>query len=320
MGIMAGVGGLVGGLSGLFGSNANSVSPPPSAIPMADQVGAANSAFSNIGNFANTFGNLGQSTLPNAQNIFNSLYGNPFASMAQTGANTAAGMGTTAATNAFNTGGALTSAGTGLLPYATQIMNTAFDPQQSLYNSTLNQVQQQANAQNVASGVSTTPYGASVAGADIGNFNVNWQNQQLQRQALGAQAAGGLVNTGAGVANMGAGIQNTAPGQYATAAAMPYATSFGIGSNQNQALGQLLQNYGSAAGLDNTSIQNYLAFLQAGNASNQTANQQFQTLLNQNQLANNQNMMFGSSIGNALALLGKSNSTNSPFLGNLNFG
>jgi hypothetical protein len=155
------------------------------------------------------------------------------------------------------------------------------------------------------SGLASTPYGASVAGGAYGNFQNQWQNQQLGREAQAAGAAGGLVGQAGQAINTGTGIQNAAPGQYAQAAGMPYATAYGIGQGQQQAVSGLQGQYSGAAGLDNTANQNWLAYLGAGNAANQTQNQQFQTLLNQNQMQYQQNMGYGQALGGGLAALGR---------------
>jgi len=83
----------------------------------------------------------------------------------------------------------------GLIP---SVMSTAFDPQQALYNQLFTQQQQQGAAANAMSGVATTPYGASLSQQGNQNFDINWQNQQLARQAQGVQTAGNLANMGMG--------------------------------------------------------------------------------------------------------------------------
>lgn len=73
--------------------------------------------------------------------------------------------------------------------YANQILGTAFDPQQALYNQLQNQVSQQAQAADAAAGLGGSAYGASTVGNTLSNFDINWQNQQLARQAQGLSAA-----------------------------------------------------------------------------------------------------------------------------------
>jgi hypothetical protein len=79
-----------------------------------------------------------------------------------------------------------------LMQAGQSILNTGFDPQSALYNRTLQQVQDQQNAINARSGVQQTPYGAGITGDASRNFNIDWQNQQLQRQALAGPTAASL--------------------------------------------------------------------------------------------------------------------------------
>jgi hypothetical protein len=90
-----------------------------------------------------------------------------------------------------------------LAPFASPALQAGFDPQQALYQRTLQQVQDQTNAQNAMSGVASTPYGASLANQANSHFNIDWQNQQLQRQQMGAQTAEGLLGAGTNALNAG---------------------------------------------------------------------------------------------------------------------
>jgi hypothetical protein len=103
------------------------------------------------------------------------------------------------------------------------ILQAGMDPRGALYNRTLQQITDQQNAQNAMSGVGTSPYGAGVTGQAQRNFNIDWQNAQLQRQATADQVAQGLSGqqaaniTGAGNllsglttagSNLGLGVAN----------------------------------------------------------------------------------------------------------------
>src|SRR5258708_36165262 len=110
----------------------------------------------------------------------------------QQGAGVASGLGQNAAMGAYGAGGQLMGAGQQLLPWGQQIMNTGFDPQQALYHRTQQQTQDQTRAGLEARGLDSSPYGAGVEGQTMANFNIDWQNQQLQRHAAAAGAARGL--------------------------------------------------------------------------------------------------------------------------------
>src|SRR5215475_10158286 len=121
MGILSGIGGLVGGAMGLFGGGSgNQVPQGPAPWLMPNMAGAANNAFSGIQGLT-PFTNIATGALPQAQSTFSNLYNNPNAGGFLQGANIAGNMGTMAAGNAFNTGGAIANTGMGTFPIAGQI-------------------------------------------------------------------------------------------------------------------------------------------------------------------------------------------------------
>lgn len=275
----------------------------------------SNAAFTGIGNLSNTYSGLGGSVLPAAQQTASNLYNNPGAPLATNTSWESAMLGAPAALTGYNagagavgTGGNVTGAGLSLLPYATSIMDTAFDPQQALYGRTLQQVQDQSNVNNAMAGVATSPYGAGLTNQATSNFNIDWQNNLLNRMATGANAAGGLVGTGANVANTGTGItgtgvnmMNQAPTNLIQSAMIPYATYSDIGTGQNTALQQLLGLGTSGANLSNLPIQDLISLLGAQNQTNSVANQQGKLALNQQGQNFNQIGTLGSA---GLGLLG----------------
>jgi len=294
-----------GGIAGLFGAgNANNVQLPQ-MFQMPGMGQAAGGALSGIGGL----GQYNTSNIPQFQGITNSLVNNPYAGSYQQGANVAGPMGQNAAMGAYGLGGQLMGLGGNTLPaWAGSIFNTSMDPQQALYNRTLQQVQDQTRAGNAASGVGTTPYGAGIEAQQVRDFNIDWQNQQLQRQIAGGQAGAGMLQTGAGIAGQGAGLQAQAPGQYLGASAIPYGTFGQIGQGQLGALTGL-QGYGqSAAQIPQQQIADYFGYLGAGNQAGNVANQTAGLGLQQNQQAYNQYAQAGQGIG--AGLYGLSRGTN----------
>lgn len=86
-----------------------------------------------------------------------------------------------------------------------QILQQGFDPQSALFNRTQQQLIDQSNAINAMSGLSASPYGAGVTGQNLSNFDINWQNNLLNRMATAGSAAQGLYGQGlAGLAQGGA--------------------------------------------------------------------------------------------------------------------
>jgi hypothetical protein len=230
--------------------------------------------------------NPGLSTSPQYQALGGAIVNNP---ANQTGAN----MGMGAATNNFNTGGQTTGAGTSLYPYAQNIMQTAFDPQQQLYNQTLQQSQDQWRTSEAARGIEMSPYGAGLENKATSDFNINWQNNQLNREATGASAAGGLVGAGAGAATAGQGMQTPAGQQYAQASNAPMVTGM-------QALDQVTQQGNTAQQIPQQYIQDLMSYLGIGNQNYQIQGQEQQQAFNQN----NQTMQnLGSAAGFGLSFL-----------------
>jgi len=186
------------GLGGLANVAAN---PGGSVFPMA---GAA-------GNMANSIYNMGSNLAPVAGGAFGAApwfmnQGNAAAAQAQP---------------LFNQSGQAFGAGASILPYMNPVLASGFDPQNALYNRTAQQVQDQTRAAEAARGVATTPYGAGVEGQTMSNFNIDWQNQQLARQAQAAGAASGILGAGMGafgtggqLAGQGGNLMNTAGGLY----------------------------------------------------------------------------------------------------------
>ena len=161
--------------------------------------------------------NTAAQALPQAWNIGQGMISDPNAQFAQSGANAAAAMGIGAAGNMYNYGG--------------NILNTAMDPQMALYNQMQSQTTDAARANAAAAGLATSP--AGVAGVDWSNnnFNIAWQNAQLQRQIQGGQA--------------GTAMQAGASPLFYQSAMYPYQTSQGIGQ----------QNLGTLNTLGNMGIQ-----------------------------------------------------------------
>ena len=173
---------------------------------------------------------------------------------------------------------------------AGQVLNTGFDPQHDLYNRTAQQVGDRQNALNAMYGLGTSAAGAGLAGDVSRNFNVDWQNQQLQRQisALGAygteqgQVANNLtslLNTGTNnynsLTNSGVGNYNSlnagTANNFATlanagTAGMSAGTTAANQSidNYRQALTQASQNYQTLMG---GAVDNYGNLVNAANSA-----------------------------------------------------
>lgn len=303
MGMLAGGAALAGGIYGMTqGAPANNVQLPPTFnMPgMGQAAGGAMSGIGGLGQY-NPY-NIGQ-----AQQITQGMVNSPYAGQYQQGAGTAGNLGQLQALGQYGVGQGITSMGMNqLAPYAGQVMNTAFDPQQALYNRSLQQNQQQQGALNAQAGVGTTPYGAGLADQANTNFNIDWQNAQLQRQIGGLGAAGQAYGQAGSLAQLGQGMAAGAPGQYLQSAGLPYGVQQQIGGAQMGALGQLGQYGQQAARIPQMQIQDYLNYLGAGNQAGGVANQTAGLGLQQSQLAFNQNAAYANAAMGGLGRLGGS--------------
>ena len=206
--------------------------------------------------------NLAQEGNPYTQNIVN----NPYSGGYQAAAGAAAGLYGQLSPLASGASSALYGAGNQALGAGSAILQAGFDPQKQLYSQVQNQNSQQNLAQLANMGVAATPYGASVAGQENTNFNLDWQNNQLQREATAANAYGGLNQTAQN--DFSAGGQQ---GQLGAQAALmqgqlPWQTSNTINQSAIGALGQQQGLFGNAqAGAAN--------YLQSDFGASQTAYQ-----------------------------------------------
>ncbi len=257
-------------------------------------------------NLLGGIGNLGQynmygQNLGQAQGIAQGMVNDPNAASFQQGAGTASQMGMSAANNAYGAGGSLYGQANNLFGAGNALATTAFDPQQALYGRTQQQLQDQTRASQGARGISMSPYGAGLENQAMGNFNIDWQNNQLQRQLQGVQGMSSAYGQGAAMMGQGSSMQSGAASQYLSAAGMPYSVSQGIGQSQLGALNQLGQYGQSAAQIPQQQIadwQNYMGWgtSQMG-ANNQAEQNQFKNELAQEKQAYGENQNNWNNIG-----------------------
>ena len=297
-----------------FSQGGNPAPYQPSGQPAADT--SYQSLMQGLINPSLSFLNQGQpfpavQQYPEAQYLTNLVTNNPYFGEAQQAAGLGAQYGQAAGQQAYNTGmntfPFLAGNVTGLVPdlqslsrnimgqapgiadqtrapisalqsSGNQVLGTAFDPQQAMYNQMLQQTSDQQNAALAQAGLSGSPYAAGLQAQNLQNFGINWQNQQLARQAQGISAANQAFQ-GAG------GLNTAALGQLAAA--------LGAGAGGAQAVGGLEQTganiLGQGANLANMGAQ---GIYQAGQLPyqqlNQFANQGSNALANLVQLGNQQ--------------------------------
>lgn len=243
-GVAAAVGGSIAGslVSGAMspGTSGGSGGGPSYYIPTG--LGTADTTWqgllSNINNVYNTndLNQYGLSSLWSGVNA-NTQYGPAY----QNAAN-AAGQGYT------NAGTALTNLGN--LDLATQrqllgagqsVFNMGLDPQSALYDRTLNQLTQQTGATNSMYGLGSSAAGAGVQNQALSNFNIDWQNNQLQRALQGLQGYTGAATTAGQYGQAGANALTQAPQYTLAGGATPYTTAQTIAATP----GNLANTFGS---------------------------------------------------------------------------
>lgn len=121
------------------------------------------------------------------------------------------------------------------------VYNMGLDPQNALYNRTVQQLQDQTGATNSMYGLGSSAAGAGVANQALSNFNIDWHNNQLSRAAQGLQALSGAASTGGAYGQLGTAQATAVPGYSLQAGAVPYQTAQSIASTP----GQLANTYGS---------------------------------------------------------------------------
>ena len=213
------------------------------------------------------------------------------------------------------------------LGYANQVMQTAFDPQQALYNRTQQQVAQQGDASQASRGLAMSPVGAELSNQSNSNFNIDWQNAQLARQTQGLAAYTGAnqsanqlaqganlsglqgltnMNTGAGLGynasnqiyngnqtaltsqQAGLNAQNQTQQQY-------FAQQQAAQQAQQGALVNQSNNFNQGVNLNQQQIANYASYLGLGSPGSQVA---------QTQMAANGQAQTAQGMGNAMSGLG----------------
>lgn len=144
-----------------------------------------------------------------------------------------------------------------------QLLATSFDPQNQLHDSLTHQLTDNVNAGLAGSGLLGSPVGQGVLGQDLGNFDINWQNNLLNRMVTGLGAYGGGVNTLTNNLTGAANLGNTGVNDINQAGQLPYGAYTSQLTNQISPLLQLLNGQNSQF----SSLGNLLQGYQGGATS-----------------------------------------------------
>jgi hypothetical protein len=274
--------------------------PPPQTFQYAGMGDAASGTLGDVSSLTDLFkGN--QNILGQLGSTAQGLIGSPYAQSGITSALGAMGPAGAVANAGIGLGGNLIGAAGGLMPAISAMLGQAFDPQGALYSRTAGQVQDQTLSNLANAGVATTPYGQGVLGNTMGNFNIDWQNNLLQRMLSGLGGAGGALGAMGNVGGMGEQLGAGGATNAVQAGLLPYSVEQGIGG-QNMGLLQTLLGAGNTAMQPlQSGISDLLSYLTGGTQANSAANA---ANLGLGQLAANQQQQQYSNIGSAASGLG----------------
>lgn len=286
MGIVAGIGAAAaaGSLANTVNSMANSGGGSSSQIPSVYQPGNSYGQDESYNNLL--YGIPGATTgmisygqelpgmlLPGYQRYAGNIQNNPYATMATQGATGAAALGQPISNMQIGNAGALSGAGN-------QILNSSMDPQLALYAQLQNQTNQGANVANAQAGV-RGPAAAGTINQANQDFNLAWQNAQLQRQLSGAQGAGQAFSGASGLG--GAGINTLMTSQ-----ALPYQTYLGQQGDYLNALNSQSSGALNAFGLGQQSLQDIQSYLGLGQSASDIGRLNASAAFGQNQILGQQ--------------------------------
>lgn len=155
-----------------------------------------------------------------------------------------------------------------------RVLSTAFDPQSALYSRTAQQTQDQVRAGQAARGLGNSEAGAMEEAGAMGNFNIDWQNAQLARQATGIQAAGSAQHAGMGQGRM-AGADMSAElaagaagaGYYGQAGQVPFTAHQYAAGGAGRASDELTSGYGVLQQMYGNSQDGTIPYMNAGNGA-----------------------------------------------------
>jgi hypothetical protein len=148
-------------------------------------------------------------------------------------------------------------------------LNMAFDPQNALYNRTVQQLQDQTRASQAARGIQTTPYGAGLENQAMSDFNINWQNNLLNRALSGIQAGSTAYGSGINTMQGGYGLASQIPQQMQTYLGNMQQLGMGAYAPQQWAGPQYSSLFGTGAGVQQNAYQQQLAQFQQNQAAQQ---------------------------------------------------
>ena len=260
-------------IGGLLGGAAGSQSGPASVGSYYPNLFQNSQSYQNLLGQNQTNANTLQNTAaPAAQNTFNQAYNNPYSGQLQQGAGQAGQALGQVGQQGVNAGQAQSNASSSLLPYIQQVMQQGLDPQNALFNQQQQQVRDQSNVTNAQSGL-TGPYANGVVGQNLNNFDINWQNNQLQRSLSALNGAGSAVNQAGAGQTQAQQLGQTGAQDIYSGAGLPYNAANAITGNQSNDINSLISSLGGINNIDSSTMSSLLSYLSEGSGYGLQANQ-----------------------------------------------
>jgi hypothetical protein len=168
-------------------------------------------------------------------------------------------------------GNNLSNNGQQLAGYGFQLLDKGMDPQNALYARTQQQLQDQVRAGQASRGISMTPYGAGLEGKAMSDFNIDWQNQAVNRGAQAAQGAAPLFQQGSQSTTAGQGLAMAAPALQQQLMQALQSGGLGTQAMPQQVLDNLFKYLSGGQGADQNAVNKYAQQVNAYKA--ESANQ-----------------------------------------------
>jgi hypothetical protein len=222
---------------------------------------------------------VGGAVSPNNMAAYQALMGIPTGGLTQAGNNAGAYYGSLASSQDLMQQ-ALAGQGNAIGAAGRQLWQTALDPNNALRDQLQQQIRDASRAGTTARGIGMAPQAAGIENQDVSNFLMNWQQQQLQRQALGLQGMGQAFGQAGqdytGASNLG----TSAAGNITQSALTPYQMAVMAAGAPFTYGGMLTQGQGGLNNLYTQGLGSIIPYLNSGQgATSQLFNQQ-QTGLN----------------------------------------
>lgn len=229
---------------------------------------------------SNPANNVAAQVQPGITSNANAIVGSQYAAPAVAAAGAAGAALTGQGNQSVADAATLSANANSLTPEMQEILTMGFDPQQALYDRTLQQTQEQTRAGLEARGLDMSPVGAGIESDAAKNFNIDWQNNELNRAIQGLTGAeGALGSQGAGFTQANA-LGSAGAGNIAAGGRLPYDTQTGIYNNNISALTQAANAGNNSMQVPLTAANDLLKYMGQGTSATSVNNKSNTDTLN----------------------------------------